>query len=281
MVESKTPENQAKPAKGSSTRVYVPMSLCADAIVPLSLPQAHHLRHVLRLADGTLVSLFNGSDGEWIGRLCHTDRRGASVHLREQTRPPLRLTGVYLLPAVIQRDRLERLVEKATELGVSGIEPMITDRTQPVRVNVERLSLIAEQAASQCGRLDVPVIREPVHLNTTLAAWPADRRLLAAVEVGPARAVAAAIQALIPGPVALLTGPEGGFTRRELDVFNELKFVQPVSLGDRLLKADTAALAVLAIWQALAGDWLGSERNNSAKDSQIRQYAEDPIERAQ
>jgi len=250
----------------AKTRLHVDAALGPGAPVALSPEQAHHLRAVLRLAAGAPVALFNGRDGEWLGRIQALGKGRATVELDEQLRAPEPEPDLWLAFAPIKRARLDFLVEKATELGVSTLMPVITRHTAVERVNTERLAVNAREAAEQCERLTVPTVREPVALARALADWPAGRRLVLADESGRGPPAVQALGGLACGPLAVLTGPEGGFNRDELDALGKLPFVTPISLGPRVLRADTAALAALAIVQALIGDWRDGRPRFPARD---------------
>ncbi len=241
------------------TRLFVDCDLSADQVVGLDSPRAHYLRSVLRLKPGALVTLFNGRDGAWLARIEGLGKGWVSLAveaLQSAQRPE---SDIWLCFAPIKRARLDFLVEKASELGVSRLQPVMTERTVVERVNLNRLRANAREAAEQCERLTLPEVSEPVRLSALLGAWPAERDLLVCAEAGEARPLAE--QLTDPGnrPLqALLTGPEGGFAAQELDALSRLPFVRPVGLGPRILRADTAALAALSCWQALRGD--GKER---------------------
>ncbi len=240
------------------TRLYVPDSLAAGAAVGLDHGQAHHLRSVLRLAPGARLALFNGRDGAWSARLEGLGKGWASLAVEALIQPQRPEPDLWLCFAPIKRARQDFLAEKASELGVARLLPVITQHTIVTRVNVERLQANAREAAEQCERLSVPAVAEPVTLAALLDAWPAERRLFVCAEAGEARPLAEAVQAAPHGPAAFLTGPEGGFSPRELDALAKRPFTTAVGLGPRILRADTAGIAALAAWQALAGD--GKER---------------------
>jgi len=227
--------------------------------VALDADRAHYLRNVLRLEAGASVSLFNGRDGEWTGRIDDLSKRGAIVVLARQTRSQTAEPDVWLVFAPIKRARIDFIAEKATELGVSLLQPVFTQHTAMTRVNIARLRANAIEAAEQTERLSVPQLREPVTLDALLKSWPVERHLLLADEAGGGRPIAQALGSLDEtarrAPWAVLVGPEGGFDRGELDQLRKLPFVVSVGLGPRILRADTAALAALACWQALIGDW--------------------------
>ncbi len=242
-----------------AARLYVEESLVQGAGLGLDADRAHYLRNVLRLEPGASVALFNGRDGEWLGHIDAVDKRGAMVSLRRQLRPQDAEPDLWLCFAPIKKARIDFIAEKATELGVSALQPVFTRHTAMTRVNVERLRANAVEASEQTERLSVPAVREPLALEDLLQAWPSGRRLLLADEAGGGRPIAEALAGLDDtakrSPWALLVGPEGGFARAELDALRKLPFVTAVGLGPRILRADTAALAALACWQALLGDW--------------------------
>lgn len=239
----------------SPPRLHVEAPLAAGFQVALERGQSHYLRHVLRLGAGAAVRLFNGRDGEWAGALAPIGRGDAAVEIGERTRPPEPAGGPWLLFAPVKRQRIDLIAEKATELGAARLIPVMTRHVAVERVNVDRLRAIAVEAAEQCERLTVPTVDAPRPLLDALAGWPAGRTLYVADERGAAPPIA---DAAVSGAFALLIGPEGGFAPAELDAVRELAFSRPVALGARILRADTAAIAGLAILQAVVGDWRGS-----------------------
>ncbi|OIR06144.1 ribosomal RNA small subunit methyltransferase E [mine drainage metagenome] len=235
-------------------RLFVDAALAPGAALPLTAEQAHYLLSVMRAAAGTPVAVFNGRDGEWRARLEPAGRKGGRLILESPSRPQAPEPDLWLLFAPIKRTRIDFIAEKATELGVSALQPVFTRHTVMSRVNDERLRAIAIEAAEQCERLSVPQVRPAAALDSLLAGWPSERRLILLDEGGGGRPVAEALGALPPGPAALLVGPEGGFAAAELESLRALPFTVPVGLGPRILRADTAALAALACYQALCGD---------------------------
>jgi 16S rRNA (uracil1498-N3)-methyltransferase len=244
-------------SQGRTPRLYVTAGLEGGGDIELEPKQAHYLRSVLRLALGAAVVAFNADDGEWLCRVAEIGKGGARLTVDRQSRAPQPEAepDLWLLFAPIKRARLDWLVEKATELGVSTLLPVWTARTQVERINLERLRAHAIEAAEQSERLSVPELRAPERLEQTLLTWPADRRLIVCDETGAGEPLAEAAARLVPEPVGLLVGPEGGFDQRELDAIGKLSFVIRVGLGPRVLRAETAALAALAVFQAIAGDW--------------------------
>ncbi|HTR88197.1 MAG TPA: 16S rRNA (uracil(1498)-N(3))-methyltransferase [Reyranella sp.] len=242
----------------SVTRLFVEADLAAGIEAPLDEPQAHYLRHVLRLGDGAPLLLFNGRDGEWRATLALPGKKTAAATVGERTRAQAAEPDLWLCFAPIKRQRIDLVAEKATELGASVLQPVMTQHTIVERVNVERLRANAMEAAEQTERLSVPEVRAPVDLMTMLSTWPADRRLLMCDETGGGPPIAEALGGLDAAarraPWAILIGPEGGFAETELSAVRRLKNVTSVGLGPRILRADTAALAALAVWQAIVGD---------------------------
>jgi len=235
-------------------RLFVIDQLGPNQHIALDGDRTHYLKNVMRRALGDEVGLFNGRDGEWLGRIETFGRGTTRIVLTEQRRPQAAGPDVWLAFAPIKRARIDFIAEKATELGVSVLWPVMTRRAEPMRVNAERLTNIAIEAAEQTERLDVPAVREAVTLDKMLTLWPQERTLFVCAEAGTARPIAEAILAKRDAPAGFLIGPEGGFAAAELDALRKLPFVVPIGLGPRLLRAETAAVAALACWQALVGD---------------------------
>jgi 16S rRNA (uracil1498-N3)-methyltransferase len=225
--------------------------------VPLDADQAHYLRAVLRLGPDDFLSLFNGRDGEWRGRIVELGKNRGLVAPEAQTRPQAPERDLWLAFAPVKRARIDYIAEKATELGATRLLPVMTRRTNVGRVNIERLQANAREAAEQTERLSVPAVAAAQPLDRLLDEFPAGRRLMLCDETGRAPPIGAALAdpALAAADWAILIGPEGGFAPEELDRLRALPFVTAVGLGPRVLRADTAALAALAAFQALAGDW--------------------------
>lgn len=211
---------------------------------------------MLRLTEGAAIAAFNDYSGEFLCYLRAVGRHRSELSVDRQLRPPVQSGKLWLLFAPLKRARLDWLIEKATELGVETLQPVWTERTQPDRVNRERLRAIAIAAAEQSERLDIPEIRDPADLPVLLRGWRAERRLLVCDESGGGVPIAAALADLPAGrETAVLVGPEGGFSETELDALGKLPIVTRVGLGPRVLRAETAAIAALAVLQAIAGDW--------------------------
>ena len=239
----------------NSQRLFVRDGLSAGATVVADRSQANYLLNVLRRKSGDEILLFNGRDGEWRARIDATGRRGCVVEAVEQVRPQLPAPDLHYLFAPLKHARLDYLVQKAVEMGAGRLRPVFTRHTQVSRVNVERMEANAIEAAEQCGILGIPAVDAPQPLDAALAEWPADRRLIFCDEAAPTVAPAAVLKELAPGPAALLVGPEGGFAAEERETLRRLPYVVPLSLGPRILRADTAAVAALAVVQSFIGDW--------------------------
>lgn len=240
---------------GGLTRLFVTAALEPGAALALDEGQAHYLLHVLRAGTGDRVLLFNGRDGEWQAEIVSAGKRKIMLALRKQTSRQAPVPDLWLVFAPVKKTPSDYLVQKATELGVSKLQPVFTRRTIVTRLNEERLLANAVEAAEQSARLSVPEIGPPLALGKLLAAWPEERRLFFCDEGGDARPLADAARDAGGGPAAILTGPEGGFDPAERQMLRQLPFVTPVTLGPQILRADTAALAALAIWQSVGGDW--------------------------
>jgi len=235
-------------------RLFVPQDLAPGYGVILTLDQSRYLTSVMRQAIGAQVLLFNGRDGEWTATLTETGKRGSLLKVDEQVRPMALGPDLDLIIALVKRGRVETIVEKAAELGVRRVRLTMTRRTNVDFVKLGRLDAIAMEAAEQTGRLDVPTVEDPEKLADILDGWDPARKLVFCDEGGDARP---AFQALAgsQAPAAILIGPEGGFSPEERERLRSLPYVTPVSLGPRILRADTAAIAALTLWQAAAGDW--------------------------
>jgi 16S rRNA (uracil1498-N3)-methyltransferase len=236
-------------------RLFVTSKLEPGATIALGRDQAHYLVNVLRLKQGDNLLLFNGRDGEWWAELGAIGKKQAELRLDHQTRRQEDGPDLHYLFAPLKRARLDYMVQKATELGASALRPVITRHTMAERVNSERLRANAIEAAEQCGILRVPEIVEPEKLGKLLDRWDEGRRLIFADEQAAHVSPVAALATLKPGPLAVLIGPEGGFEREERAALVAKPFVLPISLGPRVMRADTAAVAALALVNAVLGDW--------------------------
>jgi 16S rRNA (uracil1498-N3)-methyltransferase len=241
---------------GGKVRLFVETPLAAGAKLAPSEAQAHYLLHVMRARAGMRVLLFNGRDGEWRARIVEVTRRGCALLCETETQAQAEVPDLWLAFAPIKKIPADYLAQKATELGAKVLQPVITNRTVARRVNLERMRANAIEAAEQSGRLSVPEIREPAALDALLRSWPTGRRLLFCDEGGDAVPIAKALDdAGQQAQWGILTGPEGGFDPEERESVRRCSFVLPVALGPRIMRADTAALAALSVWQAICGDW--------------------------
>lgn len=236
-------------------RLFIQDELAAGREIALDEGQSRYLAAVMRLSAGDEVLVFNGRDGEWRAAVASVGKRTVRLAVTSRVRPQTTGPDLDLVVALVKRARLETIVEKAAELGAARVRLVVTERTNADHTRVDRLQAIATEAAEQTGRLDVPQIAEPVKLERLIARWPADRRLLFCDEAGDARPALAALEDQPAGPWAVLIGPEGGFSGAERARLRELPFATPATLGPRILRADTAAISALTLWQAALGDW--------------------------
>jgi len=242
------PATPAWPPK-SLPRLFVRHPLSGGVAVDLDGAQANYLGNVLRLGVGAELLVFDGESGEWLARIVEAGKKRMALTVELRTREPETIPDVRLAFAPVKRAQTDWLVEKATELGAARLQPVMTQRTVAERVKLERLQAIAIEAAEQCGRTRLPEIMEPVTLKQLLTT--SDRRLYFADETGGEPAA----HAFAAGPATILIGPEGGFTEEERALVHAAPGSVPISLGPRILRAETAALAALAAYMAVAGDW--------------------------
>jgi 16S rRNA (uracil1498-N3)-methyltransferase len=240
-------------------RLYVDAALRSEVAVSLEAPQAHYLLHVLRLKVGDPVLVFNGRDGEWRSTLAGPGKRGAVLEVREQTREQPASGDLHFCFAPLKHTRLDYLVQKAVEMGASRLQPVLTRHTQVARVNLERMRANAIEAAEQCGVLALPEIAAPVALDQLIADRDGPRLLVFCDEDAevkdPIAALNGALRDGVAGPLAILIGPEGGFAEEERAALLRAPNVLRLALGPRILRGDTAAVAALALVQAVLGDW--------------------------
>jgi 16S rRNA (uracil1498-N3)-methyltransferase len=242
----------------TATRLFVREPLEAGAAIALDPKQANYLVNVLRLNAGAGVLVFNGADGEWLAHLASAGRKVWRLDIGERTRPQPPSPDLHYLFAPLKQARLDYVVQKAVEMGAGRLRPVVTRHTQVARVNRERMQANAIEAAEQCGILTLPVIDGPVPLTVLLDSWSAregDRRIVFCDEGEEGADPLAVLASLPASPLAVLVGPEGGFDEGERRVLRSLPFVTAISLGPRILRADTAAVAALALVQATLGDW--------------------------
>lgn len=241
--------------RAAKVRLFVEADLGAGARVALTPEQAHYLLTVMRLGAGDRVAAFNGRDGEWICAVEPSGRRAGALVAEAPGQPQRRAPDLWLLFAPIKKARTDFIVEKAAELGVARVQPVFTRLTNAERLKPERLRAHAIEAAEQCGETWVPEVAEPVRLEAALDGWEPGRRLMFCDETRDAAPAAEALAAAEQGPWAILIGPEGGFTAEEAARLRATPQVLRVTLGPRVLRADTAAVAAITLWQAALGDW--------------------------
>jgi 16S rRNA (uracil1498-N3)-methyltransferase len=240
-------------------RLFVPDDLAQGVALTPDSGQSRYLIAVMRREVGDEVLLFNGRDGEWRAVIEVAGKRGVILRPLALERAQALGPDLDLVIAVVKRTRVETIVEKAAELGARRVRLAITERTNAERARVDRLQAIASEAAEQTGRMDVPEILEPMKLAAMLAGWEPGRKLLFCDEAGDASPALDALAGAEPGPWAILIGPEGGFSPAERETLRNLPYARPASLGPRILRADTAAISALTLWQAAQGDWRGLE----------------------
>ena len=239
-------------------RLFIDADLATGTAAEISREQTHYLANVMRLGPGAEILVFNGREGEWLARMGPVGKRGRVLEVVDQRLRQAVGPDLDLLVAVVKRVRLETIVEKAAELGVRRVRLLLTTRTNADRVNLARLQAIATEASEQTGRLDVPQILAPEKLASVLTTWPEGRRLMFCDEAGEALPALDALRGQPRGPWAVMIGPEGGFSAEERAAVRALPGAVPVSLGPRILRADTAAISALSLWQAASGDWRGT-----------------------
>jgi 16S rRNA (uracil1498-N3)-methyltransferase len=239
-------------------RLFVTVPLSTGVEVEPSRDQTHYLKNVMRVKPGAAIRLFNGRDGEWHAKVGEVGRKTLNLSVGEQLRGQMPEPDLWICFAPLKRARIDYLAQKATELGVSALLPVITRYTNVSRVKLDRLRANAVEAAEQCARLAVPDVHEVQSLDQCLENWPSERRILLCDETQTSLPIIETLNACRDdgaAPWAIFIGPEGGYAPEELDVLRALPFVTPVGLGNRLLRADTAAVAAIACWQAVLGDW--------------------------
>jgi 16S rRNA (uracil1498-N3)-methyltransferase len=237
----------------SAPRLFVPGPLAAGDAIAVEGNQAHYLARVMRVGEGDTLVLCDDVTGEWAARAVLVDKREVVLEAIEKLRDREQVPDFWLCPALLKKDRFDLVLEKATELGVRAIRPLITRRCVADKLNLERARAIVTEAAEQCARTALPELAEPVKLDALLAGWPEERALFFADELGgePAAAAFAAHK----GAAALLIGPEGGFEETERAAIRAHPTTRAISLGPRILRGETAAVAATALWMATAGDW--------------------------
>ena len=235
----------------STPRLFIDQPLAPDAGPVIDGPSAHYLLNVMRLKTGDPLLLFDDLSGEWLATVADTAKRSLTLRIDAQMRERETVPDLWLCFAPVKKARLDWIIEKATELGVARLQPVITERTIVERVKRERLAAQIVEACEQCGRTALPQLGDPVKLSALIDNWPVGRALLFADEAGgePLASLDA------PAPAAILTGPEGGFTDRERAALLALPAVRRLALGPRILRAETAAIAATSLWMSRSGDW--------------------------
>jgi 16S rRNA (uracil1498-N3)-methyltransferase len=236
-------------------RLFVPDELAAGRQVEPDKAQSHYLANVLRLAEGAELLLFNGRDGEWLARLDEKSKKTVRLVCVEEARPQPPPSDLHYCFAPLKVGRLDYLIQKAVEMGAGVLQPVITQHTQMQKIGTDRIASNAVEAAEQCGVLAIPEVRESLKLDRLLSEWDGDRRLIFCDEDASTNNPLPALNAIREQKLALLVGPEGGFSEEERRMLRTLPFVTAVPLGPRILRADTAAVAALALIQATVGDW--------------------------
>jgi 16S rRNA (uracil1498-N3)-methyltransferase len=239
----------------NAERLFLDAPLAAGVRIDASPEQANYLLNVLRLTAGAKILTFNGRDGEWRAELSGVTKRSCCLIAIEQTRMQTSGPDIDYLFAPLKRSRLDYMVQKAAEMGVRRLRPVITHRTIAERVNIERMRANAIEAAEQCGILAVPEVSEPEKLDRIMSTWGESRHLIFCDEEAETANPLTLLSALEPGPVAVLVGPEGGFDAEERRLLRAKSFATGISLGPRILRADTAAVAALALVNTVLGDW--------------------------
>ncbi len=239
----------------TSQRLFVDAPLLAGAKIAIADEQANYLLNVLRMVEGEEILIFNGRDGEWRASIAAVKKRSCMLEVSELVRAQLGGPDIDYLFAPLKRSRLDYMVQKAVELGVARLRPVITHRTIAERVNLDRMRANVIEAAEQCGVLRVPETLAPRKLEQVIAGWDATRRLVLADEEAAVASPLAVLNALPAAPLAVIIGPEGGFDAAERELLVSQPYVVRVSLGPRIMRADTAAVAVLALVNAVLGDW--------------------------
>ncbi|OYW44200.1 MAG: 16S rRNA (uracil(1498)-N(3))-methyltransferase [Sphingomonadales bacterium 32-68-7] len=237
----------------SAPRLFVAGPLAEGAAIVLEGNPAHYLAKVMRVSPGDAVILCDDLTGEWASRVASVGKREVELDVAERLRAREAVPDLWLCPALLKKDRFDLVLEKATELGVAEIHPVVTRRCVADKLNPERARALSVEAAEQCARTALPVLTGPVPLAALLRDWPTGRTLFFADEHGGDAAAAAF--AARPGPAALLIGPEGGFDEAERAAIRALPLASPISLGPRILRGETAAITAISVWMAAAGDW--------------------------
>lgn len=256
MPATPAPRVPAWPPK-SAPRLFVEPALATGERRVIEGNQAHYLARVMRVSPGDAVILCDDETGEWAARVADVDKRSVTLEVAERLRVREDVPDLWLCPALLKKDRFDLVLEKGCELGAARIQPVLTRRCVADKLNPERARTIITEAAEQCARTALPDLAQPVKLDALLSGWPEDRALFVADEEGGEPAADAFCYH--DGPAAILIGPEGGFDEAERAAIRAHPAARPISLGPRILRGETAAIAALAVWMAEAGDWLGED----------------------
>ncbi|MHA7818921.1 MAG: 16S rRNA (uracil(1498)-N(3))-methyltransferase [Erythrobacter sp.] len=252
MSGTPAPRIPAWPPK-SAPRLFVEQTLSEGRQVTIDGNPAHYLSRVMRVAQGDAVILCDNVTGEWAARVANAAKRDVTLEVVEQLRPREEVPDLWLCPALLKKDRFDLVLEKATEIGVARIQPVITRRCVADKLNLDRARTVTTEAAEQCARTALPELERPAKLDALLGDWPEDRALFFADEEGGEHAADAFCYH--DGPSAILVGPEGGFDNTERAAIHAHPATHAITLGPRILRGETAAIAALAVWMAEAGDW--------------------------
>ena len=242
-------------AMSSVPRLFIDAALSSGEMVALSDNQANYILRVMRLGEGSPVRVFNGRDGEWRAAVVPQSGKRASIVPERQSRPQVETLDLTLFFAPLKKARTDFVVEKACELGVRRIQPVMTERTQSSRVRRDRLQSVVIEAAEQTERMDVPEVFDDVPLISALEGWPSSKPLYYCDEAGDARPMREVLSEASDTAAGILIGPEGGFSPKEREWLRKIEHIQPVTLGPRILRAETAVVAALTLWQSCVGDW--------------------------
>jgi 16S rRNA (uracil1498-N3)-methyltransferase len=238
-------------------RLFHEGPLAAGGEVALAAAQAHYLRNVMRLAEGDAVRLFNGRDGEWLCVITALKKKAGAARCEEKLAEPAPPPDIDYVFAPLKTGRLDYIAQKATEMGARRLRPVLTRHTVARRVNRQKLLANAIEAAEQCNLVFVPEVLEAEPLERVLAGWDETRRIIYCDEAAPIADPMQALARVPEGPLAVLIGPEGGFSPEEQAMLRRLPFVHAIRMGPRIMRADTAGVAALALVQAVLGDWRG------------------------
>ncbi len=256
MASTHDPKTPSWPPR-SAPRLFVEDALSIGAMLRLDGTQGHYLARVMRVGVGDAVILCDNVTGEWAARVVDAGKRDVRLEVAEQLRAREDVPDLWLCPALLKKDRFDMVLEKATELGAARIQPVITRRCVADKLNLDRARALTIEAAEQCARTALPELKAPLKLEAMLRDWPADRALFFADETGGELAADAFVYN--EGPAAILIGPEGGFDDAEREAIRAHPQAKAISLGPRILRGETAAIAALSVWMAEAGDWDGVE----------------------